>query len=592
VRTAEITDSLERQVHNPFVKQNQVSFFQRAILFGHDRVFLSHNYRCAATIADFPNQEFYHGQVITPDRKPFSKETSVINHFNKKYRFQRDNVNVKTQSFFVDCNARHDTVETTRSLTNQDFVDVGMEIIHGFFQNPFWNANVCIITSYKAQHGLWQKAIDSFSHPRLQEFIVDEKHRRESWDYLKVMNSVGGKSIDQIGKELGRVLPPLHIEVRTTGTVQGHQEDVVIFDLTRTRGVGFLRNPQKLNVALTRAKFGMIVIGNINMFEGLERVHSNARTKHLANLLDDFNAKGTIHKMKAPSTRKGPSSCRKCGEIGHTAALCPRKYQAQYIVCHNCKNTGHKASECPVGKIIRCTNCLGTGHDASICLNPASVSDRKCRNCDSTGHVKAQCPEIICSRCEGVGHEIKQCKTVLGTVFYHMRAMSKMSPEEKVPFLEQYKRKQDLANEKTTNTTLGDSASASADMPTSTTLHESSMSPRKRSRSEVFGTGSLRHASADLDNNAEPERASSGSNTDGLNQGSGNVWSENVDYTHSDLRASAWNLHAYADSPETKIDTCNEEETMEGMQSDREKPKDMEDSTEGQEGKSEDKVQW
>ena len=50
---------------------------------------------------------------------------------------------------------------------------------------------------------------------------------------------------------------------------QGEQSDIVIISLTRSNkagDIGFLSSPERLNVLLSRARNGMILIGNANTF--------------------------------------------------------------------------------------------------------------------------------------------------------------------------------------------------------------------------------------------------------------------------------------------------------------------------------------
>ncbi|CAO1322922.1 unnamed protein product, partial [Diamesa hyperborea] len=54
------------------------------------------------------------------------------------------------------------------------------------------------------------------------------------------------------------------VDVYTIDSAQGLESDIVILSVTKTRGVGFLANPQRLNVALTRAKKALYVCGNFN----------------------------------------------------------------------------------------------------------------------------------------------------------------------------------------------------------------------------------------------------------------------------------------------------------------------------------------
>ncbi|XP_063697772.1 uncharacterized protein LOC134828717 [Culicoides brevitarsis] len=71
-----------------------------------------------------------------------------------------------------------------------------------------------------------------------------------------------------IEKKLSQDHKP-NISVYTIDAIQGQEKDIIVFSCVRTEGVGFLSSPERLNVALTRAKKSLFICGN---FMSLRRV--------------------------------------------------------------------------------------------------------------------------------------------------------------------------------------------------------------------------------------------------------------------------------------------------------------------------------
>lgn len=58
----------------------------------------------------------------------------------------------------------------------------------------------------------------------------------------------------------------IHIKLYTVDKFQGHEADVVFLSMVQTNRVGFMDNPNRLNVAITRAKYQLVIVGKHSYF--------------------------------------------------------------------------------------------------------------------------------------------------------------------------------------------------------------------------------------------------------------------------------------------------------------------------------------
>ncbi len=61
------------------------------------------------------------------------------------------------------------------------------------------------------------------------------------------------------------------MEVETINNFQGREKDIIIFSTTKTRSLtSFMVDTRRLNVALTRARRGLFIIGNASLLRSGE----------------------------------------------------------------------------------------------------------------------------------------------------------------------------------------------------------------------------------------------------------------------------------------------------------------------------------
>ena len=104
--------------------------------------------------------------------------------------------------------------------------------------------------------GMWEAAILTFYRP--QETAI--RHRLRD-------------AFHQPGRQQHVDDPGAHLRVNlaTVDRIQGHEADFVFLSFVQTRKVGFLNIPNRLNVALTRARYQLVLLGHREFFVRQER---------------------------------------------------------------------------------------------------------------------------------------------------------------------------------------------------------------------------------------------------------------------------------------------------------------------------------
>ena len=123
--------------------------------------------------------------------------------------------------------------------------------------------------------------LDSFSWKNIFEVTVVKSILMTDSDITQLLKSTRGKRVIVITPYKAQVqllrsalkLPyPDHtLEVNTVDSFQGQEGDVVVLSTVRTHKVGFVDDRQRLNVAVTRAKSVLRVVGDAKFFSSLSQ---------------------------------------------------------------------------------------------------------------------------------------------------------------------------------------------------------------------------------------------------------------------------------------------------------------------------------
>ncbi|KAI9100095.1 hypothetical protein K1719_024313 [Acacia pycnantha] len=219
------------------------SMFERLVLLGFMKHLLKVQLRMHPSISLFPNREFYHGQLV---------DGMNVRDSNHSKRFLEGKL--YSSYSFINIAQGKEQFGFGHSLKNMVEVAAISEIIKSLYKeflSKRRKLNVGVISAYKAQ--------------------VHEIEER-----VKQYNLVSD--------------PDFSLKIRTVDGFQGGEEDIIMISTVRSNkkgNVGFLSNRQRTNVALTRARHCLWILGNA---ETLERSGSVWRK-----LVNDAKQRGCFH---------------------------------------------------------------------------------------------------------------------------------------------------------------------------------------------------------------------------------------------------------------------------------------------------------
>jgi hypothetical protein len=95
------------------------------------------------------------------------------------------------------------------------------------------------------------------------EVAVLPFYRGQEAELRKRLQSASGLPGNTRNFRFPKDSPRVHVTLCTVDRFQGHEADLVLLSFVKTRGaVGFLNSPNRLNVALTRARYQVVLVGH------------------------------------------------------------------------------------------------------------------------------------------------------------------------------------------------------------------------------------------------------------------------------------------------------------------------------------------
>ena len=243
------------------------------------------------------------------------------------------------------------------SKTNKHEVQMAAAIVKYMLQQGYLPENMVVLTPYLGQLLKLKEALTKVGNVFVGNQDYDEAKR--------LLDDVAGFTVGGPSGELER---NDGVRVATVDNYQGEEADVVIISVVRSNkenNIGFLREPERVNVMLSRAKHCEIIIGN-------SQVLQNAKSAHAVNSGGPLWKNICQHLMQTNAMHYGfPARCQTHPD------------QKTYL-----KTALDFESKCSAGGCSKiCNNRLHCGHFCSqrchasvgICTTPCSVVlDRFC----------------------------------------------------------------------------------------------------------------------------------------------------------------------------------------------------------------------
>ncbi|CAB4425091.1 unnamed protein product [Rhizophagus irregularis] len=193
------------------------SLFERLVILGIRPIRLQVQYRMHPCLSEFPSNMFYEGSL----------QNGVTTQDRLKKNVDFPWPAPETPMFFHSNLGQEEISSSGTSYLNRTEASNCEKVVTKFLKSGILPSQIGIITPYEGQ----------------RSYVVS---------YMQF----NGPLKKDLYKE---------IEVASVDAFQGREKDYIILSCVRSnehQGIGFLNDPRRLNVALTRARYGVVILGN------------------------------------------------------------------------------------------------------------------------------------------------------------------------------------------------------------------------------------------------------------------------------------------------------------------------------------------
>ena len=225
------------------------SLFERLILLGHQPVRLQVQYRMHPALSEWPSNTFYDGYL-----------QNGVTAYQREDKSSFPWPQPQLPTFFYASLGQEEIASSGTSYLNRTEAANVEKIVTTLLKGGIKAEQIGVITPYEGQ----------------RSYLVQHMARNA-------------------GLKRGQYE---ELEVASVDSFQGREKDYIILSCVRSnehQGIGFLQDPRRLNVALTRAKYGVIILGNPKVL---------ARQALWNNLLQHYKARGLLVEGKLDHLRQ------------------------------------------------------------------------------------------------------------------------------------------------------------------------------------------------------------------------------------------------------------------------------------------------